>query len=101
MDKFVGWDLSLPVNPICNNCGMQKEKQKGCCNDKHQTFQLKKDQLAAQINIVPNNSFHYLYAYYFSYEKVFSSASINKLYTAHSPPGLKVSPFILNCIFRI
>jgi hypothetical protein len=103
MGKFIGWDLSLPTNNKCSNCGMEKKNQKGCCNDKHQTIQLKKDQVAITENQLPKNTFYYLDNYYSpSSIKIFSSVCIDKFYAIHSPPGLKViSPFILNCVFRI
>ncbi|HYJ64534.1 MAG TPA: hypothetical protein VEV62_12375 [Parafilimonas sp.] len=103
MGRFIGWDWSLPINNKCSNCGMKKENQKGCCNYKHQTLQLKKDQLATGISLIPTNSFQYLaYHYYSSSITSFTSVCANKFYSAHSPPGLNtISPFILNCVFRI
>jgi hypothetical protein len=102
MGKFIGWDVSLPINNKCSNCGMMKKDQKGCCNDKHQTIQIKKDQLATQINLIPLTSVYYLTASYFSVTQVFLPVSIVKFYSAHSPPGINtISPYILNCVFRI
>lgn len=102
MGKFIGWDLSLPINNKCSNCGMKKENQKGCCNDKHQTLQLKKDQLATQINITPDNTFYYLDTHSIFSVKAYSFVSINKSHSVHSPPGIiTIQPFILNCVFRI
>ena len=101
MGKFTGWDLSA-VNSKCSNCGMKKKDQEGCCNDKQETIQLKKDQLASPINVIPGNSFRYLHAQYFSFTQTFIPGHTHKLYTAHSPPGLNiVSPLTRNCVFRI
>jgi hypothetical protein len=101
MGKFIGWDVSTPVNK-CSNCGMQKKNQKGCCNDKHQTFQLKKDQLTTHVNVAPDNTFKYLDNSYPFSENIFTSVHAANRYAAHSPPGLKsISPFLLNCVFRI
>lgn len=81
---------------------MKKENQKGCCHDEQKILKVKKDQLASQINVVPDNSFKYLHTEYFSLTKTFSSASADKHYAADSPPGINtIQPFILNCVFRI
>jgi hypothetical protein len=102
MGKLTGWGLSLPTTNKCSNCGMQKKNQKGCCNDKQKTFQLKKDQLTTQVNVVPDNTFQYSDNSYPSSENIFTAVHAGNCYAAHSPPGLKIiSPFILNCVFRI
>jgi hypothetical protein len=102
MGKFIGWNVSATVNQKCNNCGMTKENKKGCCSDKQQTFQLKKDQLAASVNTIPGNTFHFAYAQYPSSTKSFTVVKITEVHSVHSPPELKtISPLILNCVFRI
>ncbi|MBV9960776.1 MAG: hypothetical protein JO072_00895 [Parafilimonas sp.] len=101
MGKFTGWDLSLPASNKCSNCGMKKENQTGCCHDEHKILETKKDQLAAQINVVPDNNFKYLPAEYLAFTKNYLSVHADKIHTAHSPPGINTIPFILNCVFRI
>ena len=81
---------------------MTKENKKGCCSDKQETLQLKKDQLAAAVNIIPNNVFLYLNTPYPSSAKSFTAVYVAEVYSAHGPPGLKtISPHLLNCVFRI
>jgi predicted ATP-dependent serine protease len=63
MGKFTGWDVKADAAHKCSNCGMQKEKKKGCCNDEQATIELKKDQLASTINDVPGNQFVYIHHY--------------------------------------
>jgi len=102
MGKFIGWDISSPVNQECSNCGMTKENKKGCCNDKQETLQLKKDPLAASVNIIPNNTFLYLNTQYFSSVKFFRTNHVAEACSAHGPPGLKpISSLVFNCVFRI
>ena len=102
MGKFIGADLALPQTHTCSNCGMAKKDQKGCCKDKHQTFQLKKDQLATSIGSVPtitlqysDNSFYYCSTTFFPhFENVFCKSD--------SPPYLSTIPIYLsNNVFRI
>lgn len=102
MGKFIGWDLSAPANNTCRNCGMAKNENKGCCNDAQQTLQLKKDQVATVINLIPQTSFHYLNTRYFFTTKTYLPAIVCKPCSLHGPPGLNnESAFILNCVFRI
>jgi hypothetical protein len=102
MGKFVGWDISSPATQKCSNCGMMKENKKGCCNDKQGTLQIKKDHLAASVNIIPNNSFLCLNIQYSSSPKSFTAAHVPGIYSVHGPPGLRtISPLDLNCVFRI
>jgi hypothetical protein len=103
MGKFIGWDVTAPVSADCSNCGMHKEQKKGCCNDKHTSFQLKKDHLASTINNVPNNFFTILHhqnpVAVNSGLKIFIA---DNTHTTHIPPLIKpVSAFILNCVFLI
>jgi len=101
MGKLTGWDISTPVNK-CSNCGMQKKNQKGCCNDKHATLQLKKDQLAAIVNDVPNNNFVYIQYQYSSYTKSFLFCYDEVADSIHGPPLIQpISYCVLNCVFRI
>ena len=48
MGELVNWDLSIQETHTCGNCGMEKVKNKnnGCCEDKHQRLQVEKDQKA-------------------------------------------------------
>jgi hypothetical protein len=103
MGKFINWDLSLPTNSKCSNCGMAKQNQKGCCNDKQQTFQVKKDHvLAQQVNTVSKNTFQYFTTQYSSVVNAYASQHIILSYSANSPPGLNtISSFMLNCVFRV
>jgi len=103
MGKFIDWDFSLPMSSKCSNCGMAKQNQKGCCNDKHQTFQVKKDHvLAQQVNTVSNNTFQYFAQQYSLVVNAYAAQHIISSYSANSPPGLNtISPFIFNCVFRV
>ena len=81
---------------------MAKQNQKGCCNDKHQTFQVKKDHVLAQVNTVLNNTFQYFTTQYSSVVNSYAAEHIISSYSAHGPPGLNtISAFIFNCVFRI
>lgn len=102
MGKFIGWNVATPSLAKCSNCGMNKEEKKGCCNDKHETIQLKKDQLASTVNNVPNNHFvHIHHPYPSSIKPSFSFCiDVNTNY-ANSPPLNSVSAYRLNCVFRI
>lgn len=102
MGKFTGIDFKSSANSKCSNCGMEKEQKKGCCNDKHNTLQLKKDQLLSTINVVSNNQFiSVLQQRYYSdnislidYDQVINSI--------HKPPLLLAcSTFLFNCVFRV
>jgi hypothetical protein len=101
--KFIGLDISLPTNSKCSNCGMAKQNQKGCCNDKQQTLQVKKDHvLAQQVNTVSNNRLQYFTTQYSSLVNLYATEHIISSYSANNPPGLNtISPFIFNCVFRI
>ncbi|MDQ2753349.1 MAG: hypothetical protein M3R72_10045 [Bacteroidota bacterium] len=102
MGKYIGWDVSAPAKNKCSNCGMTKENRTGCCNDKHQTLQLQKDQLATNVIAVPGNTIIYLNTHYPSLTQSFFTAGIKGVQTAHSPPGfIPIFFMILYCVFRI
>ncbi len=102
MGKFTGWDIALPSNAGCDNCGMSKEKKHGCCNDKHATFELKKDQLASTANDVPGNYFINITPQYFTPVNASAILINDDIASSHSPPLIQpVSTFVLNCVFRI
>jgi hypothetical protein len=103
MGKFIGMDVTAPISAKCRKCGMTKENKKGCCNDKHATFSLQKDQLASHINNPSNNFFVYLHQPILSSESSFLIFSAdNNTRPTHSPPLIQpVSAFILHCVFRI
>jgi hypothetical protein len=103
MGKFIGMDVTAPTSAKCSKCGMTKENKKGCCNDKHATFSLQKDQLASHINNPSNNFFVYLHQPILSSESSFLIFSAdNNTSPTHSPPLIQpVSAFILHCVFRI
>lgn len=103
MGKFIGLDVTAPISAKCSNCGMTKENRKGCCNDKHATFSLQKDQLASHINNLSNNFFVYLSHTNLSLENSFLIFfTDNNTRTTHSPPLIQpVSAFILHGVFRI
>ncbi len=102
MGKFIGWDVSAPIPATCNNCSMQKEKAKGCCNDKHATLQLKTDHLSSSINNVPNIYFVCIHPQYSSFINSIISVDDNVAHSIHGPPFIQSIPsFIRNCVFRI
>lgn len=103
MGKFISLDVTAPTSAKCSNCGMTKENKKGCCNDKHASFSLQKDQLASHINNLSNNFFVYLYHPNLSSENSFLKFfTDNNTHPTHSPPLIQpVSAFILHCVFRI
>ena len=102
MGKFTGWDVKADAAHKCSNCGMQKEKTKGCCNDEQATIELKKDQLASTINDVPGNQFVYIYHYYFSLQESITTGNHEAFQRTHGPPLIQaISSFILYCVFRI
>lgn len=100
--KFIGLDVAV-ATAKCSNCGMAKENKKGCCNDKHATFELKKDQLASNINDVPNNHFVFIHHQYpSSIKSSFVFCIDENTNYANSPPFIKPVPaFIFNNVFRI
>ena len=102
MGKFIGFDVNAANVTNCSNCGMGKVQKKGCCDDKHETLRLKKDQLASNINDVPRNNFVYIYPQYSSLLNSYSISSYNAVQLIHSPPLIQaVSGFIFHCVFRI
>ena len=102
MGEFIGWGVDHTSTARCDNCGMSKEKKKGCCNDKHATIQLKKDQLASTINDVPDNHFTYIshqYPYSTGHSLLINDDIIRSI---HSPPFIQNIPsFIYHCVFLI
>jgi len=102
MGKFTGWDVKADPLHKCGNCGMEKEKKKGCCNDEQATIQLKKDQLASTINDIPGNQFVYLHHPYFSLQQSTPTGWHDASHCIHAPPLIQtISTFILHCVFRI
>jgi hypothetical protein len=81
---------------------MSKEKKHGCCNDKQTTIQLKKDQLAANINWLPQNLFVFIQRTYPSLIQLLFREKDVITTTAHRPPLIQtVSSCILHCVFRV
>jgi len=102
MGKFIGWDVNSSAPETCNNCGMHKEAKKGCCNDKRTMLQLKKDQLASGVNIIPDNSFIYILYQYPSLITSSLSVKYDVAQSIHSPPLIQNAPsYIRNCVFLI
>ena len=101
MGKFIGWDIGVAAPATCNNCGMGKEQNKGCCNDKHTILQLKKEQIASNINTVPVNHFLIIQHYYLSFKYLFTSFNKDVTPLTNSPPLIAHSLLIFNCNFRI
>ena len=102
MGKFTGWDVKADAAHKCSNCGMQKEKTKGCCNDEQATIRLKKDQLASTINDVPGNQIIYLQHQYPSLIQSALTSDNDVFQSIHGPPLMQIiSPFMLHCVFRI
>ena len=85
MGKFIGWDVTSSFNKTCTNCSMIKENRKGCCNDKHATLQLKKDQLASANTIVPHNQFIYILTHYPSFSSAASFVKKDTVQSIHGP----------------
>jgi hypothetical protein len=102
MGKFTGWDVAGEITKKCSNCGMTKENKNGCCNDKQETLQLKKDQLTPIVNNVSGNHFVFIDHLYSLPVKSPITFFSDGTQSSHSPPLIQpVSPFILNCVFRI
>jgi predicted ATP-dependent serine protease len=102
MGKFTGWDVKAKTSHKCNNCGMEKEKKQGCCNDEQATIRLKKDQLASTINDVPGNQIIYIQHQYPSLIQPVLTSDNDVLQSIHGPPLIQaISPVILHCVFRI
>ena len=81
---------------------MHKEAKKGCRNDKHASLQLKKDQLASGINIVPGNTFIYIQYQYSSLITSSLSVKHDVIKAIYSPPLIPKAPsYICNCVFLI
>ncbi len=103
MGKFIGWEFAIATPATCNNCGMVKEQKKGCCSDKHATLQLKKDQLASNINNILSNNICYIHHNFLQH--IWSSSLFSKsevLQLKHVPPLIQpVSAFLFNHVFRI
>ncbi|MEP6468105.1 MAG: hypothetical protein ABJB05_17465 [Parafilimonas sp.] len=102
MGKFIGLDVDAFSDNTCSNCGMAKEKKKGCCNEKHTTLQLKKDQLASNINEVPINDFVFIQHQYSFIIHSLNDVEKDAAQSIHSPPLIQpISACIFNCVFRI
>ena len=102
MGKFIGWDVAVAAPAACSNCGMHKEQKKGCCNDKHKTFQLKKDQVATTINYTPTNKFVYIHHKYLLLNNAVLFINKDVADAINGPPLIQTVPsFIYNCVFRI
>lgn len=102
MGEFIGIDVHAFSDNTCSNCGMAKEKKKGCCSEKHTTLQLKKDQLVSTPVSVPENNFVFINPTNFS-EKYYTLYTLNnKSCAAHRPPLIQtVSASVMLCVFRI
>ncbi|HEX5153927.1 MAG TPA: hypothetical protein VFW07_20920 [Parafilimonas sp.] len=102
MGKFTGWDINADALHKCSNCGMEKEKKKGCCNDEQATIRLKRNQLASTINDVPCNQFFYIQHHYPFLRQPVLTSDKDVFQSLHKPPLIRnLSPLILHCVFRI
>ncbi|MCU7551839.1 hypothetical protein OCK74_22155 [Chitinophagaceae bacterium LB-8] len=103
MGEMVSWKLWHKVDPKkkCSKCGMTNKK--GCCEDKHQSLKIEKDQVAP----IPKFEYTDLQihvaapTYSDSPSAVIPSFAITNP-NAHAPPRTgKVAAFIRNRVFRI
>lgn len=101
MGKFIGWDIDKDQSKNCDNCGMHKQEQQGCCNDAHASFKISKEQVTPVINFAPLNHDHYVKNRSFTLINISLSHSKVIIQPIESPPSNTNPPFLLNCVFRI
>ncbi len=103
MGELVNWDLSIQETHTCDNCGMEKVKNKknGCCEDKHHRLQVEKDQKAenryqpeAPVSVAVITT-------YPSFEMPVTSSVSEEYPVSNAPPRSIVPLRIRYCIFRI
>ncbi|SFP62745.1 HYC_CC_PP family protein [Parafilimonas terrae] len=101
MGKFIGWDIDKSDSGNCDNCGMHKQEQQGCCNDAHASFNISKEQVSSVINFTPLNHTEYTknYPLVFIDYPLFNSSIV--FHRIEIPPPRANPPFLLNCVFRI
>jgi hypothetical protein len=103
MGEMVSWNLWHKADPKkkCSKCGMTDKK--GCCEDKHQSVKIEKDQSAPIPKVVFSDLTYQIISP--SYSDL-PSLSIPSFVITHPsdhapPPTDKVAAFIRNRVFRI
>ena len=102
MDKLQGWSLTSKERSKCDKCGMDKQKQKGCCHDESKFVKLDKDHKATfndfdftKVQIAGHNipaSIGALYAF----------NPVIALPVNNAPPiERQVPTYLFNSVFRI
>jgi hypothetical protein len=103
MGELVNWDLSMQDTHTCGNCGMEKVKNKknGCCEDKHHTLQVEKDQKAEsrfQADAPPSIA---VITTYPPFVMPVTTSVTEEYPVSNAPPRSIVPVRIRYCIFRI
>ncbi len=103
MGRLVGWDLGEHNKKQCDNCGMEKKENKGCCRDEHKTLQIEKDQKVteATFQFIAHTPAVLTVTYADLPPVPVSSMTMGNAAT-HAPPAAAGVPvFLRNCNFRI
>jgi hypothetical protein len=103
MGELVSWKLWHKAYPDkqCSKCGMPDKK--GCCEDKHQSVKIEKDQSAPIPQVIFSDlAFQILSPYYSDLPFLVIPSFVITHPNAHAPPHTgKVAVFIRNRVFRI
>lgn len=102
MDSFQSWEIGASEDDECGKCGMQIQKNAGCCRDEVKTLKLQQD-LTAAVAIVYQFSVPVIVPYSFSHFLPPVLGDVRSPnYSAHSPPlEDKQYSYLLYCVFRI
>lgn len=101
MGKFIGWDIDKDDSKNCDNCGMHKQEQQGCCNDAHASFNISKEQVISAVNFTLFNHAEYVKDRSFAFIDILLFSKNVIVQRIENPPPKTNPPFLLNCVFRI
>lgn len=104
MSDVAGWELSgKSSSSACENCGMKKQSDKGCCHDEKKTIKTQKDQYSVQSFLyIVKSPVVEISSDYLNYYSTNLSNTIYQLPFSNAPPyTAKVPVHIYKCVFRI
>lgn len=103
MGEMVSWKLyhKDDATKTCSKCGMANKK--GCCEDKHQSVKIEKDQVAPIPKFVFSDlQFQVAAPTYSDLPSLIIPSFVITHPNAHAPPRTeKVAVFVRNQVFRI
>ena len=102
-DRLVNLGLNKTDSKECDECGMKKEANNGCCKDEHKQVKLQSDQKAAESFLF---SFHdtsdVVIVPFTEYHSSFSVINSYLLPYSNGPPEPRgTNLYLVNRVFRI